>query len=260
MRDFLKLALPGLIMIMEWWASEIAIIMSGTGGSDAVEAEARVATMALYQTMNSFCFMFAIGFQVSAATRVGHELGAGNPTVARRAAFVSASLAFCESTILAITLFLLRKVVPGLFTGHADASAVDLRKRVSSTVGLLSIYVIGDAVSTSFGGSITGAGRQCYAAVVVLISYFGVALPMAYTFGIRYEGGVTGIVFGMLVGTWLQALGNAAVVCNTDFRKESIKATTSSKGPCFSALQTTDLGDDGKPGHSLQAGNRRKQG
>ena len=37
-----------------------------------------------------------------------------------------------------------------------------------------------------------------------------------------------------------------------DFRKESIKATTNSKGPCFSALQTTDLGDDGKTGHSCE--------
>ena len=53
--------------------------------------------------------MFAIGLQVAAATRVGHELGSGNPIAAKRAAFTAAALAAIESCALALVLLSLQR-------------------------------------------------------------------------------------------------------------------------------------------------------
>ena len=163
MKTYLRIAVPGLVMIFEWWASEIAILMSGF----LPHPELTVSTMALYQTTNSFCFMFAIGFQIAAATRVGHELGAGEPKRARFSAFVSPVLAAVESSILAVTLLSLRRIIPTIFTGTQTPEARTLAAAVADTYPFLAAYVIGDAVSTAFGGVITGAGKQQRGAILV---------------------------------------------------------------------------------------------
>mmetsp|Transcript_93633 Transcript_93633/g.267934 ORF Transcript_93633/g.267934 Transcript_93633/m.267934 type:complete len:200 (+) Transcript_93633:628-1227(+) len=169
--------------------------------------------------------MFAIGFQVSAATRVGHELGSGNPIAARRAAFTAAALAAIESCALAVVLLSLQRVVPSWFTGRVDKTARSLAGDVTHTFFLLAVYVCGDAISTAFGGAITGAGRQCHSAAVVLVCYFVVALPLAYVVGVRWHFGFMGIISMMVIGTWAQAGGNALIVLRTDFQKESVAAT-----------------------------------
>ena len=89
--EFVWLGAAGLVMVMEWWASEIAILMAGM-----TDGAAGLSIMALYQTTNSFCFMFSLGFQVSAGTRVGQSLGQARPLTAWHAARVaSGNLRIC---------------------------------------------------------------------------------------------------------------------------------------------------------------------
>jgi len=57
----LKLALPNILMMTEWWASEIVIFLSGL----LPQPELHVAAMSIFQNTNSICFMLPAGIQTS---------------------------------------------------------------------------------------------------------------------------------------------------------------------------------------------------
>lgn len=134
-------------------------------------------------------FMFSMGYQVSGATRVGQNLGSGRPKTARRAAMMGPSLALLTSCVLAVILLTFRNEIPYLFTGSDGPGQRELAMRVAATYGYLSLYVVGDGVSNSFGGVIQGSGKQSYGAVVVIVSYFVIALPICYFAGLQGGGG-----------------------------------------------------------------------
>ena len=90
------------------------------------------------------------------------------------------------------------RVVPSWFTGRADKAARSLAGDVTHTFFLLSVYVCGDAVSTAFAGALVGVGRQCHIAMVVLVAYYMLALPLAYVVGIRWHFGFMGIISMMV--------------------------------------------------------------
>jgi Na+-driven multidrug efflux pump len=70
-RVFLQLALPGMLMIGEWWASESIILLGGMLEKPSV----MVSTLSIYQTVNAVAYMVDYGVHVAANTRVGNELG-----------------------------------------------------------------------------------------------------------------------------------------------------------------------------------------
>ena len=94
--SYLRLGLPGLVTISEWWASEAAIFLAG----GLPEPKTCVAAMTLYQSVNSSCFMFAVGFGVASGARVGRFLGMKEPGEARRAAWTATlSVAVVSGTL-----------------------------------------------------------------------------------------------------------------------------------------------------------------
>mmetsp|Transcript_98200 Transcript_98200/g.281065 ORF Transcript_98200/g.281065 Transcript_98200/m.281065 type:complete len:262 (+) Transcript_98200:1-786(+) len=218
---------------MEWWASEIAILMAGVA-----DGAIGLSTLALYQTTNSTMFMFSMGYQVSGATRVGQNLGSGRPKTARRAAMMGPSLALLTSCVLAVILLTFRNEIPYLFTGSDGPGQRELAIRVAATYGYLSLYVVGDGVSNSFGGVIQGSGKQSYGAVVVIVSYFVIALPICYFAGLQGGGGYMSIVMGMTVGTCIQCCGNGLIVLLTNYEAESALAAGRAQKQQYEVLQT----------------------
>ncbi len=216
MIDFLRLALGGLVMIMEWWASEIAILMAG-----AADGSIGLSTLAIYQTTLSTIFMFSVGFQVSAATRVGQFLGKNRPFSARRAAAMAPLLVAAVTCCLSAILFTFRKPIPFFFVGHGEE---DLAARVTNTYGFLCFYVVGDGISTAFGGIILGAGKQTTAGVVVIVAYFFIALPLAFLLAFRKGYGYMGCVEAMTVGTFFQMMGNGLICASLQWVKEAATA------------------------------------
>lgn len=63
-----------------------------------------------------------------------------------------------------------------------------------------------------------------FAAIVVVVAYFIVALPLCAYLGLTREMGYIGIVAGMTLGTWLQCGGNGVIVWLTNWESESLIA------------------------------------
>lgn len=69
--SFLRLGLPNLLMMSEWWASEAVIFMSGS----LPDPSDQLSAMSIYQSLISLSFMLPMGFSTSGNTRVGNALG-----------------------------------------------------------------------------------------------------------------------------------------------------------------------------------------
>lgn len=55
----------GMLLISEWWASEIMTILGGL----LPDAERQLSAIAIYTTTNAMCFMLSLGISTAVATR-----------------------------------------------------------------------------------------------------------------------------------------------------------------------------------------------
>jgi MATE family multidrug resistance protein len=228
--QYMSLALPGIVIISEWWASETAIFLAGRLEPNP---ELAVGGMTIYQSLNSFCFMFPVAFSIAASTRVGNLLGAGQPKGAAFAANVSIASAACLSLVMGSLLYgIPHTFLPSLFAPDEE----ELILETSRTIPLLSIYVFADGIQVALNGIIKGCGRQCVTMPIVIVAYWVVAIPLAYYIVFvrndrqmfcddSYFCGDVGLVAAMTTGTWVHMLLLALVVgSTTDWEVEARKA------------------------------------
>lgn len=216
--SYLGLALPGIIVISEWWASEVTIFLAGRL---APNPDFALSGMSIYQCINSFCFMIPVGCSVATATRVATLLGQGRPNEAEFSGYVgvacAALLSFGTGSILWWTP---HTTFPSLFT--PDPNVI---QQASQTLPLLAFYVFADGVQTTLNGILKGCGRQRIAMPIVVVAYWIVGVPLAYhlTF-VRNDGfmcqddfycGIRGLVTGMTTGTWIHLILMAMAVLGT---------------------------------------------
>jgi len=111
-------------MMLEWWASEICILVSGLLPAPALA----LSSLSIVQSVNAVAFMLPLGASVAGATRVGAALGRADHEGARCAAATCGSLGVCFGATTGLLLLLLRRGVGGLFTqdeevvSHKDTS------------------------------------------------------------------------------------------------------------------------------------------
>lgn len=229
-RQYLSLALPGIIMITEWWASEVAVILAGRFEPNPQVA---VAAMSIYQSLNTFCYVWPMAFAIAATARIGNLLGAGKPQEAAFASVVSFGCTVIVCTIISTVLFSIpHDFFPSLFAPEAE----DVIVQASRTIPLLVLYVFADGIQAVLSGIISGCGRQVVTVPIVLVSYWVLGVPFAYytTFVVSqralycddfYFCGDVGLVSGMTLGTWVHmVLLGIVVVTSTDWEMEAEKA------------------------------------
>jgi MATE family multidrug resistance protein len=171
--QYLNLAIPGILIVSEWWASEVTIFMSGRLGNGDVA----LGGMSIYQSINSFIFMFSMAIGVAASTRVGNLLGAGDAQGASFSAKVSVGWAALTSICLGCALYSIpHTFLPSLFAPNEH----DVILETSRTIPLLAIYAVADSVQVVLNGIIKGCGRQCITVPIVVVAYWLVGVPLAW--------------------------------------------------------------------------------
>jgi len=214
LRRYLSLALPGLLVISEWWASEAAIFFSGWISPVAL------AGMSIYQSLNSFCFLFPYGAGAGGTTRIGTLLGRGDAVGAALACKVALAHGMFWSGLWGILLWCIpHEYFPRLFTPDDDVVTT-----AAMTVPLLGIYVMVDGLTCTLNGVVKGCGRQCITVPIVIVSYWALGLPVGYYLAFVRQAGVVGLVTGMTLGTSLHCLLMNIAVGVTDWKKEGRKA------------------------------------
>lgn len=212
---FFKIAIPSMLLISEWWASELMVMMGGL----LPDAERQLSAIAIYQTTNAMCFMLSLGISTAVSTRVSNELGAGRPRVAAHASSVSICLCILCTVSVGALLFLFRHQWGVLFSNDGQLSAL-----IAQILVILSVYVIADGLSNVLGGVVKGVGKQLLATPFVFFSYYAVGLPLAALFGFHLKCGVKGLCVGMLLGTVVHSACFFFLVWRMDWTLEAEEA------------------------------------
>jgi MATE family multidrug resistance protein len=192
----LRLGLPiGLQLGFETCAFACATMMAGWIGSSALASHQIVLNLA------SVSFMVPLGVSQGAATRVGNLLGAGDRVGMRRAVRAALLVGAGVMTLSAAAFTLFRYELPRLYS--QDPQVIWLAARI---LPLASAFQLCDGTQVVAGGVLRGMGRPDAAAVVNLLGYYVVALPLAYVLGFVYGGGLPGIWIALAAGLTIVAL------------------------------------------------------
>ncbi|KAF9465957.1 MOP flippase [Collybia nuda] len=201
---FLKLALPGILMVgTEWAAFEIVALAAGRLGSLPLAAQSVIMTTD--QILNTIPF----GIGVAASNRVGNLIGSQSAVGAKYAAHASALMSVVIGTIVMVCMMATKDVYGYLFSD--DENVVNL---VSKVMPLVASFQIADGLVGSCGGALRGQGRQHLGALFNLIAYYVLALPMGITlaFHSRFQLGLQGLWIGQVLALFIVGLSEYGVV------------------------------------------------
>jgi MATE family multidrug resistance protein len=110
---FLKLGIPGILMVCsEWWAFEIISLMIAYFGNT------QLAAHSIIMSVSSLFYMTPLGLSVSASTRMGNQLGRGKPNASKLTAFSALTLALTFATVNSATLTIFKPFWSYLFTNE----------------------------------------------------------------------------------------------------------------------------------------------
>ncbi len=195
LRKMLALGAPvGVQMGLEFWAFSISTLWSGWLGHDPLAAHTIVLSI------SSLTFMVPMGISFAAVTRIGNLIGAGEHQAAQRAGWVALGLGGVVMTVAAVVLVLGRRLLPALFSHDAGVIAL-----CATILPIAAAFQIGDGLQVIGSGVLRGMGKTVPAALIYLLGFYAVALPLAYVLGVRGGYGLAGVWWGLAVGLTLVA-------------------------------------------------------
>ena len=213
---FLRLALPGILMMAEWWASEANILIAGW----LPDPELNVAAVSIFQVTNALAFMIPVGFSVAVLTRASNELGAGRGARARHASGVAHAMVLGVEVLVSAAILSARRRWASLYTD--DERVV---RSVARLLVPLAVYTAFDGVLCVASGVIKACGKQWVAGPVVFLAYYVVGIPAACWLAFEKGRGAVGLAVGATVGTTIHSVIIVCVVLGLDWRKEAARAS-----------------------------------
>ncbi|KAL7620507.1 hypothetical protein AAE478_009502 [Parahypoxylon ruwenzoriense] len=164
-----RLSVAGsLVNLGEWAAFEIVTFSTSYLSTDHLAAQSILTTISIV----SWHVPFSVSVAIS--TRIGHLIGAGLLTTARRAAMLYSIVFTLIGSVDGLIIFALRDRLPRFFS--EDPAVCSL---ASKTMLAVAAFQIIDAIICCTNGLLRGLGRQSVAAwVVFVVNYLG-AVPIA---------------------------------------------------------------------------------
>ncbi|XP_027337421.1 protein DETOXIFICATION 49-like [Abrus precatorius] len=221
-KTLMNLAIPSCISVcLEWWWYEIMILLCGL----LVNPHASVASMGVLIQTTALIYIFPSSLSFGVSTRVGNELGAGNPEKAKLAAIVglcfSFVLGFCALTF-AVSV---RKVWACMFT--QDEEIIALTCMVLPIIGLCEL---GNCPQTTVCGVLRGTARPKLGANINLVCFYLVGMPVAVWLGFFAGFDFKGLWVGLLAaqGSCMMTMMLVLARTNWDGQAQRAKDLTSS--------------------------------
>lgn len=196
-REQLKLGGPvGLQTLMEVGAFSVGALMMGWISAEAMAAH-QIAINCAATT-----FMFALGVGMGVSIRVGHAWGAGLPSRIKRIAFGGVFLGAGAMGLFALAFIFGGTTIAGWFV--LDAKVIQLTALLLIVAGCFQIV---DGTQVVMISALRGMSDVRLPVIIVAVSYWAVALPLAYLFGFVMNLGAAGIWIGLALGLFTAAVG-----------------------------------------------------
>uniref|UniRef100_A0AAY4ALD7 Multidrug and toxin extrusion protein n=1 Tax=Denticeps clupeoides TaxID=299321 RepID=A0AAY4ALD7_9TELE len=197
---FTRLALPSMLMLcVEWWTYEIGGFLAG------LISEAELGSQSIVYELATIAYMYPLGFSVAVSVRVGNALGAGNTEQAK----LSGKVAVAITTILVS----IKDVIGYIFTTDEYVCV----QRVSRSTPLLGVT----------GGILRGAGKQLFGALIIIMGYYGIGIPIGVTLMFVAKMGIVGLWVGFVICAFSQSVFFGIFLMKLNWKKTTQEVTGS---------------------------------
>ncbi|KAL8268504.1 hypothetical protein R6Q59_002302 [Mikania micrantha] len=206
----------GVMLCLELWYNAILVLLAGY----MADAEVAISAFSICLNVNLWEFMIGLGFLSAACVRVANELGRGNAKAVR----FSIQVLLGTSSAIGVFFFVLCLVF-----GEKLAYLFTDDDRVANTVSdlslLLSVSVLLNSVYPISSGVAIGAGMQATVAIINLVCYYVIGIPLGALLGYLTPLEVKGLWIGMIVGVLTQTMTLLYITWRTDWDDEVKKAS-----------------------------------
>lgn len=142
-----------------------------------------------------------LAFMQATMSRVGQNLGAGDPDRAERSGHQGARLASGIMGVIAIFFLLLPEQIMGFFSSDSNVIAMG---RTFFLIVALTEPIMGTAFA--YGGALRGGGDALSPFLYSSVSDILVMLGASYVLGVRFGLGIQGVAIGIAAGVLTRAL------------------------------------------------------
>ncbi|KAK9155102.1 hypothetical protein Sjap_002582 [Stephania japonica] len=216
MWPYFKLTVASAIMLcLEIWYSQGLALITGLLPNPTISLDSFTICMNYW----NWDIQFMLGLSTGASIRVGNELGAAHPRVAKFAVIVVTGSSTLISLVFSAIILFCRTTLSRAFTSSAEVTKV-----VSKLAPLLAISVYLNGIQPILTGVAIGCGWQALVAYINLTAYYIIGLPIGCALGFKTSLGVAGIWSGMLIGIFLQTIVLVVLTARTKWNREVEKA------------------------------------
>ena len=193
----LRLGIPiGLQYLLEYGAFAAAALLMGVLGTTQMAAHQIAINLA------SFTFMVPLGVSTATAVMVGHAIGAGDESQARRSAIAGILTGTAFMCVSALAFRLFPEALARAYTG--DATVVALAAALIPIAGVFQVF---DGIQAVAAGVLRGIGDTHAPAIINVVGFWLIGLPVSWWLAFRAGGGAVGLWWGIVVG-----LGAVAII------------------------------------------------
>lgn len=195
--DILYLGLPiGLIMLAEASLFVMAALLMARFGDLAV------AAFQVAINFSALAFMIPVGLSLATTVRVGHAVGAGENDAAYLRGSVGITLGLLNAASNALIMLLLGHWIAGLYTDDAAIAA-----QAAHFLYLAAAFQFFDGLQVTANGALRGFKDTRWPALITLIAYWMVGLPVAWWLAFDAGVGADGLWWGLTAGLGVAAIG-----------------------------------------------------
>ncbi|KAJ4712887.1 Protein DETOXIFICATION [Melia azedarach] len=188
----LKLSGPCcLTTCLEWWCYEILILLTGRLSN----AKQAVGVIAIVMNFDYLLYSVMLSLATCASTRVSNELGANQPSLAYRSAYVSLGVSVISGCTGALVMVGGRGIWGSLFS-H-DKGTIRGVKKMLLLMAMVEVVNFPLAVC---GGIVRGTARPWLAMYANVGGFYLLALPLGVVLAFKAALGLSGLLIGFFVG------------------------------------------------------------
>lgn len=159
-----------------------------------------IAAWAVVINVAAVIFMLPLGISTATSVQVGRAYGSRDPAGMTRAGWVAFAFTAVVGVVLALLLFPLREWVASAYT--ADQNAIAL---IGPALALTCLFLAPDAVQVVAAQALRARGEVWIPTITHLISYGVIMGPLAWWLAIPMGLGVNGIVWSVIVTSFVSA-------------------------------------------------------
>jgi len=189
-KTLLDIGVPsGLQFIFEVSAFALAAVMAGWINAESLAAHQIAISLA------SVSYMAASGIGAATNVRVSNQLGAGNIGEMRKAAHTNFYMMIALMLVAGLTFYFGRNYFPSFYS--EDPKVLNLAAQLLIVAVAFQLF---DGMQVAVLAALRGLSETRIPTIIVMVSYWFIALGSSYYFGFILEMGALGIWYGLALG------------------------------------------------------------